>query len=91
VSANVPTSLLLSLSAGVGGNTSSTTGWVDAADGLYFPGGGPVFNLPEGYTAEIVGMNVVDNAVVPEPAVGALFACGASASALRRRNRILAT
>lgn len=85
VNTNAPVLLSLGLSASLGGSTASFTGRVDAARTLYFPLDGPVFNLPEGYSAEIVDMNVVDNVVVPEPATFLQLACCLTALTLRRR------
>ena len=59
--------LALSVTAGAG--DPFYQGSIDALNTLTFPSFGPVFNLPDGYTASIDGMNVVDNRVVP-PAAG---------------------
>jgi hypothetical protein len=65
---------------------------------FYFPRTGPVFNLPDGYTVNVEGLNVVNNRVVgpngggdgggseiPEPATVALTAAGLLAVYLARR------
>lgn len=62
-------------------------GFANASNTLYFPLEGPVFNLPEGYSAVIYGMNVEGNRVVgfddgggdgeiPEPGTMALIGAG---------------
>ena len=95
VPANSLLSFILNLEGTVG-NAAIATGFVNAADTLYFPSSGPVFNLPAGYTAVINGMNVVDNQVVaaaapgdvPEPATLLLTGCALVAlSAVRRMRR----
>jgi hypothetical protein len=84
---NTPIVLDLFLNAWVT-NIWDAVGAVGAYDTLYFPLGGPVFNLPLGYSAAIYGLNVIDNRVgggggsrVPEPgplvlAVAGLLALG---------------
>ncbi len=73
-------------------------GGIMAMNSLIFPTTGPVFNLPEGYSAFIDGMNVVDNRVVsvngvPEPGVVPLALIGIVAAmfAMRLRARANAT
>ena len=70
------------------------SGGVDALNTLTFPRSGPVFNLPAGFTASIVGMNVENNRVVglnhvPEPGSLALagFGLWALLGGRRRRTR----
>jgi hypothetical protein len=94
VLANVMIPLSLALTASVGGS-GQAYGRANALDTLTFPIGKDVFNLPDGYTAVIYGMNVEDNRVVVEPPVGvpepgALFLLGlglAGIAASRRRNQ----
>lgn len=59
---------------------------------FYFPKSGPVFNLPDGYTASVAGLNVENNRVVggdvgevPEPGTYALVGAGLAAVWLIRR------
>jgi len=88
--------LELSLIAGAGGGIGDHFGWADARNTLYFPLDGPVFNLPDGYSAEIPDMNVAGNRVVrqedpggevPEPGTCALAGAGLLVvTLLRRRN-----
>jgi hypothetical protein len=68
-----------------GGGTGNSVGSVQAFDTLYFPKTGPVFNLPDGYSAIINGLNVEGNRVigqenepggVTEPSTCALLAAG---------------
>jgi hypothetical protein len=63
--------------------SGNATGAVSAFDTLYFPLDRPVFNLPDGYSAAIYGLNVIDNRVaggggnsVPEPGTLGLLAAG---------------
>jgi hypothetical protein len=73
------------------GASGGTT--MNAADTFYFPGDGPVFNLPAGYTANSASGLIVDNrwvsgaaAVVPEPGTLSLLGLGLlGAGAMRRR------
>ncbi len=69
VNANTLVPLHMSLSTGVSG-IGDGHGVASAANTLYFPKEGPVFNLPDGYTAVIYGMNVEDNRVLGEPDSG---------------------
>jgi uncharacterized protein (TIGR03382 family) len=77
LSTNVDHFFRLQLNTQVTSGTGNYTGDVDAF--LGFPTVGFVFNLPEGYTASIEGMGVVDNrwiSAVPEPGPQALLALG---------------
>ena len=73
------------------GASGGTT--MNAVDTFYFPGNGPVFNLPAGYTANSASGLIVDNrwvsgaaAEVPEPGTLSLFCLGLlGAGAMRRR------
>lgn len=84
----------LQVDSRVTSSTGNYTGEVDAlTGGLAFPTAGPVFNLPEGYTASIDGLGVVDNrwvTAVPEPESGALLALGllGVAASLHRRRHV---
>ncbi len=87
---------IMSLQAWVG-MAFDATGWADASNTLYFPLEGPVFNLPEGYSAIIYGMNVENNRVVgldpppggeiPEPGTMLLAAAGLLALGTARLRR----
>jgi len=94
VPANTLLSFVLKIEGSVG-NSGIATGYVNAADTLYFPSSGPVFNLPSGYSAFINGMDVVDNQVVgaaapgdvPEPATLLLSGWALVALSVVRRMR----
>lgn len=98
VLANTWVPLAIDLSASVQG-ASTGYGRAAAFDSLTFPLNADVFTLPDGFTAVIEGMNVVNNRVqvdeepggaVPEPstfalAAGSLAALGFAARRRRRR------
>lgn len=90
VPANVPVNFSMQLLARV------TTGYGVAQasyeNTLYFPLGQDVFNLPDGYTADMAGLSVFNNRVVlptnggeiPEPSTYLLVGAGLAAAVLRR-------
>jgi hypothetical protein len=73
--------------------SGDSAGQITALDTLYFPLNGAVFNLPDGYSAEIAGLNVDGNRVVstngtvPEPGTLALLGLGLAGVAASRRRR----
>ena len=96
VPANVWLNLTLYLTASGGGGTGNHRAWADASHTLYFPLDGDVFNLPDGYSAEIPDMNVSGNRVlrqpapggeVPEPGTSALVGAGLLLSVMFKRRR----
>jgi hypothetical protein len=95
VAANTLIPLGLTLYAFVDG-AGHGYGRASAFDSLTFPIGEDVFNLPDGYTAVIYGMNVENNRVVgqdeppigvPEPATLLPAGAALAALAIRRRTR----
>lgn len=93
VMANTPYSLNMSLSAWVLGAFGGG-GYAEALNTLYFPKDDPVFDLPDGYSAVIYGLNVEGNRVigqpnggggeVPEPSTFGMVGAAAAAVLLRR-------
>jgi len=93
VPANVPVAFRMELLARV--STGWGVGQASFENTFYFPLGQDVFNLPEGYTADMPGLSVFNNRVVlpngggggnvPEPSTYALVGAGLAAAALRRR------
>ncbi|GIU79085.1 MAG: hypothetical protein KatS3mg005_2323 [Bryobacteraceae bacterium] len=87
VPVNRPLNFYMGLQAWVG-QFGDAYGFANASNTLYFPLEGAVFNLPEGYSAVIYGMNVEGNRVVgldnggggggeiPEPGTMALIGAG---------------
>jgi hypothetical protein len=55
---------------------------------LSFSQGGPLFNLPAGWTANSTDGAIVNNQFVPEPAFLSLFALAAPVILCRRRTNI---
>lgn len=95
VAANTWYVLELQLTASVQG-FSTSYGRANAFDSLTFPLNADVFTLPAGYTAQIDGMNVVNNRVVgldepggevPEPSTFALIAAPLALLGLVKRRR----
>jgi hypothetical protein len=78
---------------GAGNGTSAFSNFFDGG-GVHFAAGGPVFNLPDGFTANSISGNIVDNhwIGVPEPAsvlLGLIGAAGLALFAIRRKSRQL--
>lgn len=97
VPVNRPLTFSMMLQAGVG-QFGDAYGVADASNTLYFPLEGPVFNLPEGYSAVIYGMNVEGNRVagldndggggngeIPEPSTLGLMSLALGALLARKR------
>ncbi|MFN7938719.1 MAG: hypothetical protein U0R19_35645 [Bryobacteraceae bacterium] len=87
---NMNIRLIMNLTAAVAGGIGTSTGYAQAFNSLYFPLDGPVFNLPDGYTASIQGMNVENNRVlvdnsVPEPTTWSLAGAALGCLAVGRR------
>ena len=96
--ANTQYAFSMQLITSTGGGTGDSSGWANAHDTLYFPLDGPVFNLPDGYSAVIYGLSVEGNRVagldtgdgggqVPEPATSAMAGGGLALAALLRRRK----
>jgi hypothetical protein len=93
VMANTPIAFEMRLSAWVSGFAGGG-GYAHALNTLYFPKDGPVFDLPDGYSAVIYGLNVEGNRVigqpnggggeVPEPGTYGLVGAALALAALRR-------
>jgi len=92
---NTPVPLMISLAANAGSSDPNASVGVDFAHSIDFPVGVPLFNLPEGYTANAPDMFILDNRFlppvpVPEPStvllsfIGLLFVAR-SAYCSRRR------
>jgi hypothetical protein len=84
------------------GISAETAGFGDAYmsanyfNTLYFPKDGPVFDLSGGYSADIYGLNVVNNRVVlpqepggevPEPSTYGMVAAGLALAGFLKRRR----
>jgi hypothetical protein len=90
VTLGTPFSLRVSMDVSAGASTNVTHGNADAAatfaHTLRFPTGGPVFDLPEGYTLDAPSAGIVDNAfAVPEPSTLSLTLFGSALLASLRR------
>jgi uncharacterized protein (TIGR03382 family) len=91
-SAPVATPLTLELrmsidSRSFGGFGLTATGWTSALNAIGLPGLVPVFDLPDGYTANSPSLRLVDDVFVPEPDGPALWAVAMAALAIVRRRR----
>jgi uncharacterized protein (TIGR03382 family) len=91
-SAPVATPLTLELrmsidSRSFGGFGLTATGWTSALKAIGLPGLVPVFDLPDGYTANSPSLRLVDDVFVPEPDGPALWAVAMAALAIVRRRR----
>ncbi len=92
VPVGVPVPLSLRIIAGTQGASrdgAAVAGASNFLDTLFLANDGPVFNLPDGYTAHSLSARIVDNHVQPVPLPATLFMFGAAVLALacRRRER----
>lgn len=95
VPANVPVAFWMQILARVESGYGVATASFENT--FYFPLGQDVFNLPDGYTAEMPGLSVFNNRAVvpggggggevPEPATLALVGGGLAAVVVKRRKR----
>lgn len=94
VPVGVPVPLSLRIIAGSEGASrdgAAVAGAANFLDTLFLASDGPVFNLPEGYTAHSPSARIVDNHVQPVPLPASLFMLGAAVLALlpgRRLTRV---